>query len=156
MPDMIVRTSAKSRLMRPGTRIRSEMPWTACCSTESATLNASWSDVPFSTTVSRRWFGIVDERVDDTPELLDAGVRLAHAPRALELNGFVTQATVSAPSSFAMAATTGAAPVPVPPPMPAVMKTMSAPGQGLLQKLPVLARGAAADLGVRAGARDRW
>ena len=26
MPDMIVFTSAKSRLMRPGTRIRSEMP----------------------------------------------------------------------------------------------------------------------------------
>ena len=26
MPDMIVFTSAKSRLMSPGTRIRSEMP----------------------------------------------------------------------------------------------------------------------------------
>ena len=42
-------------------------------------------------------------------------------------NGLVTQATVSAPSSLAIAATTGAAPVPVPPPIPAVMKTMSAP-----------------------------
>ena len=31
------------------------------------------------------------------------------------------------PSSFATSATTGAAPVPVPPPMPAVINTMSAP-----------------------------
>ena len=67
-------------------------------------------------------------------------------------NGLVTQATVSAPSSLAIAATTGAAPVPVPPPIPAVMKTMSAPVRVSLEKLPVLARGATADLGVGAGA----
>ena len=43
-------------------------------------------------------------------------------------NGRVTTATVSAPiSSLAICAMTGAAPVPVPPPSPAVMKTMSAP-----------------------------
>ena len=42
-------------------------------------------------------------------------------------NGFVTMPTVSAPSSRATRATTGAAPVPVPPPSPAVMKTMSEP-----------------------------
>ena len=41
-------------------------------------------------------------------------------------NGFVTTATVSAPMSFAISAMTGAAPVPVPPPMPAVTKIMSA------------------------------
>ena len=29
IPDMIVLTSAKSRLISPGTRIRSEMPWIA-------------------------------------------------------------------------------------------------------------------------------
>ena len=29
IPDMIVFTSAKSRLMSPGTRIRSEIPWIA-------------------------------------------------------------------------------------------------------------------------------
>jgi len=40
-------------------------------------------------------------------------------------NGFVTMATVRMPSFRAMAATTGAPPVPVPPPMPAVIKTMS-------------------------------
>ena len=35
--------------------------------------------------------------------------------------------TVSAPTSREMRATIGAAPVPVPPPAPAVMNTMSAP-----------------------------
>ena len=42
--------------------------------------------------------------------------------------GLVTTATVRAPTSFlAISAMMGAAPVPVPPPSPAVMKTMSAP-----------------------------
>src|SRR5256714_6271154 len=41
--------------------------------------------------------------------------------------GFVTRPTVGARSSLASRATTGAPPVPVPPPMPAVMNTMSAP-----------------------------
>ena len=43
------------------------------------------------------------------------------------LNGLVTTATVSAPSSLARLAITGAAPVPVPPPSPVVTKIMSAP-----------------------------
>ncbi len=43
-------------------------------------------------------------------------------------NGRVTTPTVSAPISFlAISAITGAAPVPVPPPSPAVTNTMSAP-----------------------------
>src|SRR6185295_7385575 len=43
------------------------------------------------------------------------------------LNGLVTTATVSAPSSLARLAMTGAAPVPVPPPRPVVTKIISAP-----------------------------
>ena len=43
------------------------------------------------------------------------------------LNGRVTTATVRMLMLFAMSAITGAAPVPVPPPMPAVMNSMSAP-----------------------------
>ena len=43
------------------------------------------------------------------------------------LNGRVTTATVRMFMLFAMSAITGAAPVPVPPPMPAVMNSMSAP-----------------------------
>ena len=42
-------------------------------------------------------------------------------------NGLVTTPTVKAPTSLAHSATTCAAPVPVPPPIPAVTKTMSAP-----------------------------
>ena len=45
----------------------------------------------------------------------------------------------------------GAAPVPVPPPMPAVMKTMSAPAMRGLDLLRVLERRVSADLGVRPG-----
>ena len=42
-------------------------------------------------------------------------------------NGRVTMPTVSAPTSRARRAITGAAPVPVPPPAPAATKTMSEP-----------------------------
>ena len=43
------------------------------------------------------------------------------------LNGVVTTPTVRAPCFLAIDATTGAAPVPVPPPIPQVTNTMSAP-----------------------------
>ena len=59
MPDMIVLTSAKSRLISPGTRIRSEMPWIACRSTSSALANASVSDVVRAIVASSRSLGIV-------------------------------------------------------------------------------------------------
>ena len=42
-------------------------------------------------------------------------------------NGRVTTATVRAPRLLAIRAITGAAPVPEPPPIPAVIKTISAP-----------------------------
>ena len=44
-----------------------------------------------------------------------------------KLNGRVTTPTVKAPCSLAILAMIGAAPVPVPPPIPAVTKIMSAP-----------------------------
>ncbi len=47
--------------------------------------------------------------------------------RPSNANGRVTTPMVSAPSERAIRATTGAPPVPVPPPSPAVTKTMSAP-----------------------------
>ena len=40
-------------------------------------------------------------------------------------NGLVTIPTVRAPNSFEILAIAGAAPLPVPPPIPAVIKTMS-------------------------------
>src|SRR3989454_107273 len=127
IPDMIVRTSAKSRFTSPGTRIRSEMPWTACWSTASATRKASISGVPRSTTDKSRWFGIVMS-VSTTPRNASSPASAcAVRRRPSNANGFVTTATVRIPRSLASDATTGAAPVPVPPPSPAVMKTMSAP-----------------------------
>ena len=64
----------------------------------------------------------------------------------------MTTPIVSAPIDFAMRATTGAPPVPVPPPSPAVTKTMSAPRERLFDLLGVVLRGAATHLGVGAGA----
>ena len=46
---------------------------------------------------------------------------------ASKLNGFVTMPTTKAPSSRPILATTGAPPVPVPPPIPAVTNIMSLP-----------------------------
>ena len=43
------------------------------------------------------------------------------------MKGDVTTPTVNAPNSREIFATTGAAPVPVPPPIPAAMKTILAP-----------------------------
>ena len=58
----------------------------------------------------------------------------AAARRRLPSNakGFVTTPTVNAPTSLAHSATTGAAPVPVPPPIPAVTNTISAPSRALM------------------------
>ena len=47
--------------------------------------------------------------------------------RPSKVKGRVTTPTVRLPASLEMRATTGAEPLPVPPPMPAVMKTRSAP-----------------------------
>ena len=67
-------------------------------------------------------------------------------------NGRVTTPMVSAPSARAISATTGAPPVPVPPPSPAVTKTMSAPLSTSSISSRVVLGGLAADLGVGAGA----
>ena len=128
-PDvcMTVRTSAKSRLIRPGRVIRSQMPWTPCRRTSSATRKASSIEVPRSSTCSRRSLG--------TTMTVSTSTARRSRPRSATVwrrdpskpNGIVTIATVSAPSSRASRATTGAAPLPVPPPSPTATKTMSEP-----------------------------
>ena len=120
-------TSAKSRLIRPGTLIRSVIPCTACCKTSSAFFKASGMDVLLSTISKSLSFGITINVSTlslsfSIPE--SAFVILVFASN---LNGFVTTPTVSAPFDFAMLAITGAAPVPVPPPIPHVTNTISAP-----------------------------
>src|SRR5215467_2125612 len=124
---MMAFTSAKSRLMMPGTVMMSEMPCTACRKISSAIRNASKKLVPRSTVSIKRSFGIT--MTVSTAPTRSCSACSACIMRRLpsKTNGFVTTATLSAPSSLASEATTGAAPLPVPPPRPEVMKIMSAP-----------------------------
>ena len=152
MPDMIVFTSAKSRLISPGTRIRSEMPWIAWRSTSSASVKASVSVVRAIDDREQPLVGDRDHRVDALAQRVEPGLGLHARASPSNLNGLVTTAMVSAPSSLARLAMTGAAPVPVPPPRPVVTKTMSAPDERLDELVGVLERGLPADVGVGAGA----
>ncbi len=101
------------------------IPWTPWRSTSSTTRKASRMLVFFWTTSLSRSFGIVI-RVS-TWALSSSAARSAMSLRLApsKANGLVTTPIVSAPLSLAIWATTGAAPEPVPPPSPAVMKTMS-------------------------------
>ena len=103
------------------------MPCTPWRSTSSATRNASIIDVCLSSTESSLLFGttISVSTSSASASMPCSAVWPRREPS--KPNGLVTIPTVSAPSSRAMRATTGAPPVPVPPPWPAVMKTMSAP-----------------------------
>ena len=80
-----------------------------------------------STTSNKRLFEIINSV--STFSFNKAIPSAAKRPRfgPSKLNGRVTTPTVKAPNSLAIFATTGAAPVPVPPPIPAVMKIISAP-----------------------------
>src|SRR3990167_4197936 len=127
IPVMIAFTSAKSRLTRHGMVINSDMPFTDCLKTSSATLNASLKDICFETTLSNLSFGIVISVSTFSLSSFNPASACDNLLFPSKLNGFVTTPTVNAPLSFAIFATTGAAPVPVPPPIPAVTKTISAP-----------------------------
>ncbi len=124
---MIDLTSAKSRLMRPGVVMRSVMPDTPCSSTWSAWRNASRIATWWSVIASSLSFGMTmrvstSSRSASMPASACAARRLPS-----KLNGRVTTPMVRAPSERAIFATTGAPPVPVPPPSPAVTNTMSEP-----------------------------
>ena len=82
--DMIVRTSAKSRLISPGSVIRSEMPCTPWRSTSSATRKASTIEVVLSSTDSRREFGITISVSTSRASSSTPQVGLLAAPGALE------------------------------------------------------------------------
>ena len=151
---MTVRTSAKSTFTRPVTLMSDEMPCVACSSTSSAFLSASWNGMPLPTTASSRSFG--------TTIIVSTFLRMSAMPcsawrmrlRPSKRNGFVTMPTVSAPASRASSAMTGAAPVPVPPPMPHVMKTRSALRQRAADFVAILFDRLTADLRARAGAES--
>ena len=119
--------------MRPGTVMRSVMPCVPWHRTSSAMRNASRKEVFFSDRSSRRSFGITMSASTASDSVWMPCWALFARGRPSNVNGFVTTPTVRAPMSFfAMSATTGAAPVPVPPPSPAVMNTMSAPASACL------------------------
>src|SRR5438309_342574 len=122
-----VRTSAKSTFTIPVTAIRVEMPCVAWSSTSSAFLSASWKGMPLPTTARSRSLGtttMVSTCFFSSAIPISAcRMRLRPSNR----NGFVTMPMVRAPRSRAICAMPGDAPVPVPPPMPQVTKTRSAP-----------------------------
>ena len=124
---MTRRTSARSRLMSPGIATRSEMPATPNFRTWSAILNASSIDV--SSSVISRSLSFATTMRESTYFSISRMPRSAFCRRRGPSNrkGFVTTATVRIPSSRAICATTGAAPVPVPQPIPAVIKSISVP-----------------------------
>ena len=122
-----VETSAKSRLMSAGKLIRSVIPCTACCNTSSAFFNASGIVVRLSTISNNLSFGMTISVSTLSFKRSIPPVAFNIRCFASNLKGFVTTPTVKIPCSFAILATTGAAPVPVPPPIPQVTKTMSAP-----------------------------
>mmetsp|Transcript_9045 Transcript_9045/g.25063 ORF Transcript_9045/g.25063 Transcript_9045/m.25063 type:complete len:266 (+) Transcript_9045:598-1395(+) len=127
---MTARTSAKSTLTNPVLRIISEIPMTPCRKISSATKKASVTGV-LSGTIRNNL------SLDTTISVSTCFLNSSMAPSACfirlrpsKAKGLVTTPTVKQLQSFlAMSATTGAAPLPVPPPIPAVMNTMSAPSQ---------------------------
>src|SRR5216684_2888455 len=93
----------------------------------SAMRKASKKLVPRSTVSIKRSLGIT--MTVSTAPISSCNACSACIMRRLpsNANGFVTTATLKAPNSLASEATTGAAPLPVPPPRPAVIKIMSEP-----------------------------
>src|SRR5476651_1891537 len=128
MPCMMVFTSAKSRLMMPGMVMMSEIPCTAWRRMSSATRNDS-KNPAFCATARRRSLGmtIMVSTLSTNSDSPRSDWFMRRLPS--NANGLVTTATVSAPISLASDAMMGAAPVPVPPPRPAVTNTMSAPSR---------------------------
>ena len=120
-------TSAKSVLMRPGVVMRLVMPDTPCSSTSSAILKAFSMDVFSFDTVSNRSFGMTMSVSTFSLSRWIPWSACTERRRPSNWNGLVTTPIVSAPMLLAISAMTGAPPVPVPPPLPAVMNTMSAP-----------------------------
>ena len=120
-------TSAKSTLISPGVVIRSVIPCTPLSRTSSALRKASINETPASPIWKEPVIGDHDQGVAASrSEVMPASAWFERRLPSKE-NGRVTTPTVSAPSLRAMVATTGAPPVPVPPPSPAVTNTMSAP-----------------------------
>mmetsp|Transcript_78666 Transcript_78666/g.190097 ORF Transcript_78666/g.190097 Transcript_78666/m.190097 type:complete len:299 (-) Transcript_78666:177-1073(-) len=125
--SMTERTSAKSTLIRPGLTTMSEMPVIPWRRISSAMENASCSGTPSGTMSSSLSLETTIRMSTCCVSSSMASSACCMRRRPSKENGLVTIPTVSVPACLASSATTGAAPEPVPPPMPAVTKTMSTP-----------------------------
>ena len=128
---MTVRTSSKSTFTPPYSLMISEMPPTAFFSTSLACAKASacvTSSPSTSSSFSLRM--TISESTLASSSARPSSALLMRLPPS-QSKGLVTTPTVRMPISLATRAITGAAPVPVPPPMPAVMKSMCAPSMAL-------------------------
>ena len=122
--DMVVFTSAKSRFTNPGRMIRSVMPLTEWSRISSARRNISTIFAFLDARPRNRSLGMVmTVSAISLSRLMPSSACLARFRPSNE-KGRVTTATVRMPNSLHNPAITGAAPVPVPPPNPAVMNTM--------------------------------
>mmetsp|Transcript_9693 Transcript_9693/g.12271 ORF Transcript_9693/g.12271 Transcript_9693/m.12271 type:complete len:245 (+) Transcript_9693:590-1324(+) len=122
-------TSAKSTLTNPVLIIISDIPTTPCLKISSATRKASVTGVLSGTIFNNL-------SLDTTIKVSTCFLRTSIAASACfilfrpsKANGLVTTPTVKHPQFLATSANTGAAPLPVPPPIPAVIKIISAPSQ---------------------------
>ena len=122
---IIVLTSAKSQFIIPLWVITSMIPWTPWRRTSSASLNESLIVTFLSAIFNRRSFGIVTIASTFSARFLIPSSAFLILWGPSKKKGFVTTATVSTPRDFAASAIIGAAPVPVPPPIPAVTNTIS-------------------------------
>mmetsp|Transcript_3431 Transcript_3431/g.5115 ORF Transcript_3431/g.5115 Transcript_3431/m.5115 type:complete len:205 (-) Transcript_3431:377-991(-) len=120
-------TSAKSTFTMPVFNIISDIPRTPWRRISSATRNASITGVLSGTILKSLSF-------DTTISVSTCFFKFVIASSACFIrclpsnpNGLVTTPTVRHPFALATSATTGAAPLPVPPPIPAVMNIMSLP-----------------------------
>ena len=105
----------------------SAIPATALCKTSSAVLKAL--SISASSPITSNSFSFKTTMSESTYCSSSLAPSSATFDRFApsKSNGLLTTPTVKIPISFATCATIGAAPVPVPPPIPAVIKTMCAP-----------------------------
>ena len=129
---MIAFTSAKSTLIMPGIVMMSRDALHALAEHVVRHLERFQQRLALLGHVEQAVVGDGDDRVDPGLELGDAFLGEAEAARALEVERLGDDADGEGVHSRAISAMTGAAPVPVPPPMPAVMNTMSEPSSSFL------------------------
>ena len=128
---MTADTSAKSRLINPVFLIRSEMDCTAWRSTSSATSKALARVIFCSVTNFSRSLGMITRESTLVRRFSMPSSACCIRRRPSKEKGLVTTPTVRMSISLDRSARMGAAPVPVPPPMPAVINTMSVPSRAL-------------------------